>query len=200
MPFHAPPVTTERAALAAFLKQQQDAVRAVAFGLTDAEAAATPTASTLSVGVLVQHTASCQQGWLDSVLAAPAQHVDPRPAGEQYAAYQAEFAFTPGASLADALARYDAVCAAVQQAVLSTDLDTPVPVPDAPWNPRDVESWNVRWVWFHLVEELARHAGHGDIVREAVDGATMYELVAAAEGMPATDWLTPWSPPGQRAE
>ncbi len=55
-------------------------------------------------------------------------------------------------------------------------------------------AWSVRWVWFHLVEELARHAGHADIIREAVDGATMYPLVAAAEGFPATDWLTPWSP------
>jgi hypothetical protein len=23
----------------------------------------------------------------------------------------------------------------------------------------------------------------------------MYELLAGAEGWPATDWLTPWSPP-----
>jgi len=73
---------------------------------------------------------------------------------------------------------------------------TPVPVPhDAPWFPRDVSHWSVRWVALHLVEELARHAGHADIVREAVDGATMYELVAGREGWPETDWLKPWHPP-----
>jgi hypothetical protein len=46
----------------------------------------------------------------------------------------------------------------------------------------------------HLLEELARHAGHADIIREHIDGATMYELMAGAEGWPETDWLKPWRP------
>jgi hypothetical protein len=54
----------------------------------------------------------------------------------------------------------------------------------------------VRWVLLHLIEELARHAGHADIVRESIDGATAYELMAAAEGWPETDWLKPWKPAG----
>ena len=66
---------------------------------------------------------------------------------------------------------------------------------DAPWFPQDIEAWSVRWVYFHLIEELARHAGHADIVREHVDGATMYELMAGAEGWPETPWLVPWRPP-----
>jgi hypothetical protein len=33
----------------------------------------------------------------------------------------------------------------------------------------------------HLIEETARHAGHADIIRESLDGATWYELIAAAE-------------------
>ena len=33
-----------------------------------------------------------------------------------------------------------------------------------------------------------------DIVRESVDGATMYELMAGAEGWPETEWLKPWRP------
>ena len=44
------------------------------------------------------------------------------------------------------------------------------------------------------LDRLACHAGHADIVRESIDGATMYELMAAAEGWPATDWLKPWEP------
>jgi hypothetical protein len=73
------------------------------------------------------------------------------------------------------------------------DLGQAVPVPDAPWFPKDVEAWSVRWVLLHLIEEVARHAGHADIVRESLDGATCYELLAAAEGWPATDWLQPWT-------
>jgi Clp amino terminal domain, pathogenicity island component/Protein of unknown function (DUF664) len=48
-----------------------------------------------------------------------------------------------------------------------------------------------------------RHAGHADIVRESIDGATIYELMAAAEGWPATEWLQPWEPgaeTGRRSE
>ena len=50
-------------------------------------------------------------------------------------------------------------------------------------DPRDVEAWSVRWVLLHLIEETARHAGHADIVRESIDGAQMYELMAAVEGL-----------------
>ena len=70
-----------------------------------------------------------------------------------------------------------------------------MPVPrDVPWFPQDVEAWSLRWVLLHLVQEIARHAGHADLIREAVDGATMYPLLAAVEGWPATDWIQPWSP------
>ena len=31
---------------------------------------------------------------------------------------------------------------------------------------------NLRWVLAHLVEEIARHAGHADILRELLDGST----------------------------
>ena len=80
-----------------------------------------------------------------------------------------------------------------------TDLGQAVPVPKGvPWYPDDIDAWSVRWVLLHLIEEIARHAGHADIVRESIDGATMYALMAAAEGWPATDWLTPWQPEAGR--
>lgn len=55
-------------------------------------------------------------------------------------------------------------------------------MPDAPWYPEDLESWPLRWVALHLVEECARHAGHADISRESLDGRTAYELNALADG------------------
>ena len=73
------------------------------------------------------------------------------------------------------------------------DLGRPVPIDKSvPWNPQDYDNWSVRWVLFHMIEELARHAGQGDIVRESIDGATMYELLAGLEGWEATEWLTPF--------
>ena len=29
---------------------------------------------------------------------------------------------------------------------------------------------SLRWILVHLIEEYARHAGHGDLIREAIDG------------------------------
>jgi hypothetical protein len=29
----------------------------------------------------------------------------------------------------------------------------------------------LRWLLIHMVEEYARHAGHGDLIRESIDGA-----------------------------
>src|SRR4029078_2426715 len=98
--------------------------------------------------------------------------------------YLAGFTFREEDSLTDLLAAYDDVSAAVLDAVRRLALDTGLPVPDAPWFPKDVDAWSIRWVWWHLVEELTRHAGHGDIIRETVDGATMYSLVAARDGLP----------------
>ncbi len=30
---------------------------------------------------------------------------------------------------------------------------------------------SLRWMWQHLVEEYARHNGHADLLREAIDGS-----------------------------
>ena len=45
----------------------------------------------------------------------------------------------------------------------------------------------MRWVLFHMIDELARHAGQGDIIRETIDGATLYELLAGLEDWEPTD-------------
>lgn len=193
MPFQAPPVATEKDALHAFVLQQQDAFRAAIYGLTDEQAGRAASASTLTVGTLVKHATATQRSWLASVLAAPELPVDERSQQEQYADWEAQFSWLPTDTVASALEEFDTVAAAVLAAIQEAELEAAVPVPPAPWNPRDIEAWSVRWVWFHLIEELARHAGHADIVRESVDGATMYPLVAAREGFPATPWLTPWT-------
>ncbi len=36
----------------------------------------------------------------------------------------------------------------------------------------DGTRFTLRWVLLHLLEETARHAGHADLLREAIDGIT----------------------------
>jgi hypothetical protein len=108
-------------------------------------------------------------------------------------AYQA--AFESGErSLADTVAHYRAVAAATEMAMRDLgDVDRIVPVPEGvPWFPTDVEGWSVRWILLHVMEETARHAGHADFLREAIDGATMHQLMATVEDWPESPWITKW--------
>ncbi|MEX2421181.1 MAG: DUF664 domain-containing protein, partial [Actinomycetota bacterium] len=34
------------------------------------------------------------------------------------------------------------------------------------------DSITLRWIVTHMIEETARHLGHADIMREAIDGST----------------------------
>ncbi|MBJ7336746.1 DinB family protein [Mycolicibacterium sp.] len=197
MPAMPPPIADERQGLRDYLFQQQYAFRALAFGLTDEQARATPTVSALSIGALIKHVTNCQRGWMQRIAAAPnVPPADERPVAEREAEYADEFTMKPDETLAAIVDRFDAGNAEALRLVETADLAAAVPVPrDAPWFPKDVEAWSVRWVVFHVIEELARHAGQGDIIRESIDGATMYELLAGLEGWPKTDWLTPFTPP-----
>ncbi len=68
MPAVAAPVADEREGLLAYLAQQRLALRLTAYGLTDDQARATPTASPLSVGGLIKHVATAERGWMATVM------------------------------------------------------------------------------------------------------------------------------------
>lgn len=192
MPGNAPPLTDEKALLLAYIAQQREGIRNAAFGLTDDQARQTPTAGTLSIGGLVKHVAGTEQHWVDLAL----NQTRARERAEQEQDYHDRFRLREDETLAGVLATYAAVAAETEAAMAGASLDQPVPVPKGvPWFPADVEAWSVRWVLLHIIEETARHAGHADIVRESIDGATMYELMAGVEGWPETEWLKPWRPP-----
>jgi uncharacterized damage-inducible protein DinB len=42
-------------------------------------------------------------------------------------------------------------------------------LPEAPWFEKGA-SWSVRRTLLHIIAETAQHAGHADILREAIDG------------------------------
>ncbi|MEO6998401.1 MAG: DinB family protein [Terracoccus sp.] len=191
-----PPVADEHGGLIAYLDQQRDAFVSVSFGLTEEQIWLTPTAGSLTVGGLIKHVTACERGWADSMAAAPhAPLPPPRSLDGEAPAWGDDFRFTTDDTLDGLLSDLAAAGDRTRDILRNADLDAPVPVPrDAPWFPKDVDAWSVRWVALHLIEELARHAGHADIVRESIDGATMYELLAGREGWPETEWLTPWRP------
>ena len=189
MPGLVAPVADEREALLAFLAQQRYALRVTAFGLTDAQAVSAPSVSELTVAGLIKHSTAVERSWMDTVRRLP---------GGSQEEYESNFVLGPDETLASVLADFDRAGAETERTIAGIDdLGRAVPVPQGvPWFPDDVEAWSVRWVLLHVIEEHAHHAGHADIVRESIDGATYYPLMAAAEGWPASEWIHPWQPAG----
>ena len=193
MPGNVPSVDGERANLLAYLEQQRSGIRLTAFGLTDEQARSTPTASTLSIGGLIMHVTATERNWMRDV-----QRLGVADDGE--AQYGESFTMRADETLPEIIADNER-CGRETEAVIAgiVDLGQPVPVPkDVPWFPKDLESWEVRWVLLHLIEEVARHAGHADILREQIDGGTMYPIMAAAEHWPESPWMQPWKPTGDQ--
>jgi len=59
-------------------------------------------------------------------------------------------------------------CEAARSAVAGRSLNDTVPSRrDVPDRDRDI-----RWIYVHMIEEYARHNGHADLLREAIDGTT----------------------------
>jgi uncharacterized damage-inducible protein DinB len=195
MPALAPPVADERSALRDYLAFHQSAYFAVSYGLTDEQARSSPSASALSIGGLVKHVTRMQHSWMSRVAAAPnAAPKDPRPFDAK--AFADQHVMRPDETLDGLLRDFAAQNAESLRLVQTADLDAAVPVPrDVPWFPKDLDAWSVRWVILHVINELARHAGHADIVRETIDGATMYDLIAGLEGWEIEGWVTPFKPP-----
>jgi hypothetical protein len=198
MPGQAPIVGDERDALRVFVEYHQSSYPALAFGLTDDQARTTPTVSALSIGGLIKHATGVQRGWMERVVAAPAfPPQDTRSFDEIVAAYHDEYVMGEDETVAELLDKFKAQNAETLRILETANLDTPVPVPhDVPWFPKDIDNWTVRWVIHHLINELARHAGQADIIRESIDGATMYDLIAGVEGWEETEWVKPWKPAG----
>jgi uncharacterized damage-inducible protein DinB len=186
MPGQVGPITNEQEGLLGYLAQMRYVLKLTAHGLTPEQLRAAPSASPLSVGGLIKHCASTEENWISTVRG-----------GEQkpdFESYQENFRLADGETIEELFARYDRIAGETEKTVAEIgDLDFRIPVDrSVPWNRPDLDHFTLRWILLHLIQETARHTGHADIVRESVDGATAYPLMAAAEGWPETPWLKPW--------
>jgi len=180
MPAIVRPVGDERDALLAFLAHERHVLVVAAYGVTDEQAWSTPTASTLSIAWLLEHATSTERTWAAMVAG------DPR---------APELTASARSPLEVLVAAYTEATSATDRAIAAVDdLAHEVPVPAGTrWAPPGTV-WSVRWVLLHLIHETARHAGHADIIRESIDGATALPLMAAAEQWPPRRTIRPWTP------
>ncbi|TDD93805.1 DinB family protein [Actinomadura rubrisoli] len=86
--------------------------------------------------------------------------------GDKVTNWKATFHAAPADGVADVVDRYRRTVERANEVLDGcTDLGAPVPRPGKP-------APSVRWALTHMIEETGRHAGHADILRELIDGAT----------------------------
>jgi hypothetical protein len=167
--------TGERADLLDVLQKHRGLFRVTVQGITDEQARTRSTVSELTLGGLVKHVAATEKQWARFVQDGPAQdavdwaNIDWSNPPAEVAAYADGFRMLEGETLAGLLEEYDAVAAATDALVAAVDLDSSHPLPSAPWFAPGAR-WSARRVFAHIVAETAQHAGHADIIREAIDG------------------------------
>jgi uncharacterized damage-inducible protein DinB len=154
VPFEGPP--DELAGLTMFLDEQRAALLRKLDGLSDEQATARPTASAFCMLTLVKHVAFVERRWFQlEVARRQVEGLWPPPDDR-------ELRIEPGDTVESVRALYEGIVAENREIAASLiELDS---VSDL--------GLNRRWVLLHLIEEVARHAGHADIIRESIDGAT----------------------------
>lgn len=87
---------------------------------------------------------------------------------------------TENESLADVIAEFERASQKSREIAARFDLD------DTKDNPRE-GTVTMRWTLLAMIQEFARHAGHGDILREQIDSPIPMEPWHRGEGtIPAT--------------
>lgn len=124
-----------------------------------------PTA--MSLGGLLKHLARVEDYWFSEVVA---ERDKQEPwASMPWAAEWADAAEDSGAELRQLWADRVAASRLVVGARLAAG-DDALAATHAAWGGRGRPS--LRWVLVHMIEEYARHNGHADLLREAIDGET----------------------------
>ncbi|MEU4315154.1 DinB family protein [Nocardia sp. NPDC024068] len=163
------PLSGERADILTQLGTVRHFLRFTTHGLTDEQAAASPTPSELCLGGLIKHVTGVERGWVDFIVDGTSAMKDfDDLTAEDFAAREHEFRLLPEETLAGVLAAYDEVARRTDELVATLDLDSAWPLPKAPWFQEG--QWSARRVLLHIIAETAQHAGHADIIREAIDG------------------------------
>jgi hypothetical protein len=173
-----------------YADQQLAAVHACVLGLTEDQARSTPCRSALSPAGIVKHVTRVMSRTVETLTSGPDAEAE-----LDFAAHQASFVLGDDESAAEVLERFEAVRPRYLAALATVDPDAVAYAPPAPWDGiMDERPIRRRYQLVHQIEELARHAGHADIIREQIDGLAVPALVMTEAGAPANDFFTPYAP------
>ncbi|MEU4563424.1 DinB family protein [Actinoplanes sp. NPDC023936] len=147
----------ERDTVLAFLSFARSCVLKKVDGLGEEELRRRLVLSNTTLLGLVQHLTDGERYWFGYTLAGD----------QRYAALDFDMVVPPDRSVEQVIASYrEAIAESDAHIGAAADLEirTAHPVADEPRT--------LRWVLAHMTSETVRHAGHADILRELIDGAT----------------------------
>ncbi len=158
-----PPLAApEKETLEAFLDYQRATLLCKVDGVSDEDLRRPGTPSGLTLLGLVKHLAYVERSWFRNVFAGegvafPWSDQDP----------DAEWRVEPHETTEQTLALYRDEIVRCREVTRDCSLDASARRPP-PWG----SGVTLRWIMLHMIEETARHNGHADILREAIDGQT----------------------------
>lgn len=150
-------VGTERAQLEAFLEDNRDELVEAVDGLTDEQARRRLVPSLSTPISVLKHAAAVERAWFQKSLAGRTdEQIDGIANGNG-----ASFHVGEAETVESVIAEYRAAVAESRRIASACGLDDL-----AEHNRRG--PLTLRWIYVHMIEELARHAGHVDILREQI--------------------------------
>lgn len=154
--FHTRLLDDERAQLEACLDDQRAEIARLLDGLTESEARRRLVPSLTTLLGLVKHATFVEQVWFQVALAGRTRSEIGVPE-----TVDESFTLTDEDTVTSIGEHYLRVCEESRALASGVGLDD-----EARHNRRG--PLTLRWMHLHLIQELARHAGHGDILREQV--------------------------------
>ena len=165
--------SAERQTLEEFLDYFRSVFARKVEGIDDAQARLRVGPGELDLLGLARHMAGVERWWFSQALDgsdAPALWVNAMDPNDD----DPDFHHRPNDTIAAAVrALHDEIAESRRRVAAHASLDdvTAIDV-GPPDNPHRYGPRSLRWLMVHMIEEYARHCGHADLIREAVDGAT----------------------------
>jgi len=160
---------SEIAVLRGSLDFQRDTLRWKCSGLTQDELAQRLPPSQMTLGGLMKHLALVESQWFDhwfrdAGFAAPFDTLDWEADDDwEFRSASEDSPQALRALFDEAVRRSDAV---VDDALARGGLEAESVLT----SPHTGETFTLRWILVHMIEEYARHLGHADLIRESIDG------------------------------
>lgn len=162
--YGAPVAGAEKEVLEGFLDHYRATILGICRGLSEEQLRRSFVPSGTTLLGMVKHLAYVELGWfVENVANEPVDYpfdLDGDP--------DVDFQVGEDETAEEIFELYRSACERSRAALAAASLDDPV------LNPSRSRDYNVRWVVVHMIEETARHAGHADIIRELLDGATNF--------------------------